>query len=230
MRPGKDDQFLLSQSQADADKSFCTPPLRRAELMELIKGAPHRLIPRCVITQGSGKQRIIANADTGGQSSSESNTKLVLCSPLRPAQHIAEVLRRMPPDAVNAALQSDSWETGGEDWPDAYRHSPMHPQEALGCVVTFWHHEWEEACFLACRWLLPPSSGTGGWLRRLGGAYSLSWSACTSTMLLSQIGHLARVPANGPLMSSTSCSAPRSQRPRISQWMCPAFSWASIMT
>ena len=37
---------------------------------------------------------------------------------------------------------SDTWQTGGEDWPNAYRHSPMNPHEALGCVVTFWHHEW----------------------------------------------------------------------------------------
>ena len=44
------------------------------------------MIPRCVIQQSSGKQRIIDKAHTGGQSafSSQSN-KLVLCSTLRPA-------------------------------------------------------------------------------------------------------------------------------------------------
>eukprot|EP00434_Breviolum_minutum_P038763 symbB.v1.2.034397.t3/scaffold4431.1/size39743/2 len=90
LKPSRDDHFLLSQSQTDADNGFCTYPMKRSETLALVKNQPHRLIPRCVITQSSGKQRIIDNADVGGQSalSSDAN-KLVLCSPLRPAQHIA---------------------------------------------------------------------------------------------------------------------------------------------
>ena len=82
LKPGKDDQFLLEQSTKDAARGFCTPPLTLAQLRQQLHGQPYRLIPRCVITQSSGKQRIIDNADAGGQTlrSSDAN-KLVLCSP-----------------------------------------------------------------------------------------------------------------------------------------------------
>ena len=145
LRAGKDDEFLLTQSIADSEQGFCTPPLRRSEFLAFIKNQPHRLIPRCVITQSSGKQRVIDNADTGGQSerSAESN-KLVLCSPLRAAQHIGVALRQMTPAQLLLAREGDSWESGGEDWPNAYRHSPMSREESLGCVVTWFHREWQE--------------------------------------------------------------------------------------
>eukprot|EP00434_Breviolum_minutum_P029334 symbB.v1.2.025947.t1/scaffold2554.1/size89898/9 len=148
LRAGKDDEFLLTQSIADSEQGFCTPPLRRSEFLAFIKNQPHRLIPRCVITQSSGKQRVIDNADTGGQSerSAESN-KLVLCSPLRAAQHIGVALRQMTPAQLLLAREGDSWESGGEDWPNAYRHSPMSREESLGCVVTWFHSEWQEPAF-----------------------------------------------------------------------------------
>ena len=66
LRAGKDDEFLLQQSVEDADNGFCTALLRRADLLRLIGNRAHRLIPRCVITQSSGKQRVIDNGDTGG--------------------------------------------------------------------------------------------------------------------------------------------------------------------
>ena len=117
MRPGPHDDFLLEQSTKDYDdydSGFCTPPLRWAELLRHVKGKPFRLIPRCVITQASGKKRVIDNADHGGQSelSSDAN-KLVVCSALRPAQHIAVTMR-------SRLLEEDQWEGGGEDWPLPY--------------------------------------------------------------------------------------------------------------
>ena len=51
LKPGRNDQFLLSQSQADADRGFCTYPMKRADMLSTLKNQPHRLIPRCVITQ-----------------------------------------------------------------------------------------------------------------------------------------------------------------------------------
>ena len=148
MRPGKDDTFLLSQSVQDAEQGFCTFPMRRPDFLRAIKNQPHRLIPRCVITQSSGKQRIINNADTGGQSSlSSDSNKLVLCSPLRVAHHISAAMAWLSRSALEQAKSTDSWETGGEDWPNAYRHSPMSASEATGCVVTFWHEEWNEPAY-----------------------------------------------------------------------------------
>ena len=148
LKPGRHDNFLLSQSQADVDRGFCTYPMKRADVLSLLKNQPHRLIPRCVITQSSGKQRIIDNADVGGQSvmSSDAN-KLVLCSPLRPAQHIAITHRNLTPKELQQAQASDAWESGGEDWPDAYRHSPMGKPESFGCVVVWWHETWAEPAY-----------------------------------------------------------------------------------
>ena len=45
----------------DATNAFCTPPMRGAGFLSYITGQAHRLIPRCVITQSSGKQRVIDN-------------------------------------------------------------------------------------------------------------------------------------------------------------------------
>ena len=92
-RPSKDDDSLLEQSLKDAASGFCTQPLRDSELLRVAKGQPFLLIPRCVITQSSGKQRTIDNADSGGQSALSSDpNKPLLCSPLRPAQHAAAML------------------------------------------------------------------------------------------------------------------------------------------
>ena len=71
LKPGLHDDFLLSQSVADAEAGFCTPPLTWSQLLRETQGKP-------IIQQFSGKQRIIDNAHTGGQSafSSESNRLL----------------------------------------------------------------------------------------------------------------------------------------------------------
>ena len=115
LKPGLHDDFLLSQSVADAEAGFCTPPLTWSQLLRATQGKPIRLIPRCVTQQSSGKQRIIDNAHTGGQSafSSESN-KLVLCSALRPAQHAALAVSAFGFDRAKEVLQHDSLEGGGK--------------------------------------------------------------------------------------------------------------------
>lgn len=148
LRPGPDDEFLLQQSCVDADKGFCTYPMTQAELRSALRGEPFRLIPRCVITQSSGKQRVIDDAFRGGQSgTSRDSNKLVLCSPLRPAQHVQALLQGMTPAELTAARATDSLESGGEDWPDAYRHSPMSRFEASHCIVVWWHIHWGAPAF-----------------------------------------------------------------------------------
>eukprot|EP00435_Cladocopium_sp_Y103_P031497 s1905_g8.t1 len=132
----------------DATNGFCTFPLTSTQLQKQIQGQAHCLIPRCVITQSSGKQRVIDNGDTGGQSelSSDAN-KLTLCSPLRPAQHIALVMHEWSLEEQQHFHQDDHWETGQEDLPSAYRFCPMSRGESLGCVVVWWHHEWQAPAF-----------------------------------------------------------------------------------
>ena len=148
LKASKDDAFLLQQSMEDSRNGFCTPPLRRAEFLKLIGNKAHRLIPRCVSTQSSGKQRVIDNGDTGGQSalSSDAN-KLTLCSPVRPAQHISLVMHRWSEEDVAEFCLHDAWETGQEDLPSAYRYCPMSQQESLGCVVVWFHHEWQTPAY-----------------------------------------------------------------------------------
>ena len=148
LKARKDDAFLLQQSMEDAGNGFCTPPLRRAEFLRHIGDQAHRLIPRCVITQSSGKQRVIDNGDTGGQSdlSSDAN-RLTLCSPVRPAQHISLVMHCWSEEEVAEFCQNDAWETGREDLPSAYRYCPMSQQESLGCVVVWFDHEWQTPAY-----------------------------------------------------------------------------------
>eukprot|EP00435_Cladocopium_sp_Y103_P011577 s4074_g3.t1 len=146
LKAGKDDVFALTQSLKDADKGFCTAPMTWSSLLRAVKDKPFRLIPRHVNTQG--KQRVIDDAARGGQSErSQDANKLVLCSHLRPAQHVALVAQELSAAEWTALLAVDSWQGAGEDWPDAYRQSPISPAEALGCVVCFWHHEWEKPAF-----------------------------------------------------------------------------------
>ena len=139
LKPGADDIFLLDQSVKDASLGFCSYPMSDQQLLAKVGDAPFRLIPRKVITQSSGKQRIIDDAFVGKQSElSSDGNKLTLCSPLRPAQHIQVALTC----AVAEDLASAQWETGGEDWPNAYRYCPMSYADSLACVVVFHHHEW----------------------------------------------------------------------------------------
>lgn len=64
--------------------------------------------------------------------------KLVLCSPLRPAQRIQATLATMTVTQQQEAAQTDAWETGG---------SPMRESDTLGCMVMFYHHVWQEPAF-----------------------------------------------------------------------------------
>jgi hypothetical protein len=44
--------------------------------------------------------------------------------------------------------------TAGEDWPEAYRYTPMNPTEAEACTVIWWYPQWE--CAVAqCYYGLP---------------------------------------------------------------------------
>eukprot|EP00435_Cladocopium_sp_Y103_P041796 s1601_g11.t1 len=94
------------------------------------------------------KQRVIDNGDTGGQSdrSADAN-KLTLCSALRPAQHITLAMQTWDVDTIQTFQAGDAWESGQEDLPSAYRFCPMSRAESLGCVVVWYHAEWQEPAF-----------------------------------------------------------------------------------
>ena len=73
---------------------------------------------------------------------------MVLCSAQRPAQHFAAIAGWMSQSDWELHMATDNFESGGEDWPDAYRHSHISGrEESYGCAVTWWHHEWQQPAF-----------------------------------------------------------------------------------
>ena len=136
--PGKDDDVILQESMEDAEKGFATQPMSANELQRTLRGAEHSLIRRFVITQATGKKRIIDDAAEGGQSEvSTDENALGFCSALQPAHHIwvlVQAMRKYGHEGLAEEILS-----GGEDWPDAYRYTPMKQEEATSCAVVWWH-------------------------------------------------------------------------------------------
>ena len=137
MRPGKDDCIILEKSLEDSRKGFATQPLDLDMLHTQLRGEEFRLIRRFVITQSTGKHRIIDDAAGGGQSEVSTDENILgLCNVLQPAHHLTTLMAEL--DARNMTWPEDEGiRSGGEDWPDAYRYTPMRPEEAKACVVVW---------------------------------------------------------------------------------------------
>ena len=82
--------------------------------------------------QPNGKKRAIDDADEGEQSllSSDGN-KLLLCSAMRPVQQCRLINAKLMEEGTHPEELDDALESGGEDWPSAYRFTPMRPAQAL---------------------------------------------------------------------------------------------------
>ena len=131
LRPSADDQVAAESGQADELAGFCTAPMSIDELRR--RQRPFRLIRRFVITQSSGKKRVIDDAAAGGQSRlSKDCNRLRFCSAVHPCLRIQALhkhIGRSPcdwPDTVSA----------GEDLPQAYRKIPMDPDHTWACIVV----------------------------------------------------------------------------------------------
>ena len=134
-------------SPARTRRQASVPPLTHAELLSHVDGEPYRLIRRFAIEQSTGKWRALDDAAAGGQSllSSDAN-KLRLPSAMQPAVHLSLLFRSMQEDE-GFFPPDDGISSGGEDWPCAYRFTPMRPEDALACVVVYWHPEWLQPAF-----------------------------------------------------------------------------------
>ena len=154
--------------------------------------------------------RVIDDAAVGGQSdrSADSN-KLVLCTPLRPAQQAAAMLAHVPPNERRLIAQCSR----------AVRTSPM-PTGTAPCPWMRPGHVWLsditrtgmplhssfiQACFLACRWLLPASTATVVSWMLLSVIWCLSSRACTSTTAIWLTGQAARGQFSGRPVSWQKC-------------------------
>ena len=90
---------------------------------------------------------MIDDAADGRQSeTSRGANQLRFCSALQPAMQLQVLFNECERTGWSIPL-GESYHTGGEDWPDAYRHAPLNPQDAEACVVVFWHIEWNEPAF-----------------------------------------------------------------------------------
>ena len=63
---------------------------------------------------------------------------LQFCSALQPACHLAQLAEEYRQWNLEWPAE-EKIVTAGEDWLDAYRYTPMKPDDALGCIVVLWH-------------------------------------------------------------------------------------------
>lgn len=95
-----------------------------------------RLIKRFVISQASGKKRVIDDAAAGQQSFwSRDANHLQFCCALQPCAHL---------QALSHACRGHGFQhlreavvTCGEDLPDAYRKIPMQLDHRAACIVAY---------------------------------------------------------------------------------------------
>ena len=147
MGPGANDEYISEASRKDYEQGWSSPPLTWDALRKQTRGRPINLIRRFAISQSNGKKRIIDDAAEGGQSeTSEDANKVQFCSATQPAKHVA-ALTEAAKECKLQGMEKRALESGGEDWPDAYRGTPMDPAHSEACVVVYWHPVWNEAAF-----------------------------------------------------------------------------------
>jgi len=109
-------------------------------------------------------------------------------------------MHRWSEDEIAEFCSIDAWETGQEDLPSAYRYCPMSMQESLGCVVVWFHDEWQVPAYQVYSGLLQllhSADFLDCWKRSRGGfARCLCPSALTTPR--SQMFALQKGQANGP--------------------------------
>ena len=168
VRPCPDDDVILTNSLADADEGFAIAPMTLAELDKLLDSKPFRLTRRFVITQAMGKKRVIDDAAGGGQSDTSTDENVLqFCSVLQPACQLAQLARELQRRDMEWP-KGETIVTAGEDWPNAYRYTPIRPEHALGCVWLYsGTRRFRSPCFrfimvrrLVC--LMPSLASIGG--------------------------------------------------------------------
>lgn len=146
LRPSADDTLILERTQEDIDKGFAEPVLSWRTFKDKHPPGSFRLIQRFVVTQSSGKRRVCDDGYAGGHTelTTECNY-LQLCNALQPARHIQcleDALRMRQESLAHGDLYAI--DSGGEDWPDACRFTPVDPAQRLLCVVLFFHPVWRD--------------------------------------------------------------------------------------
>lgn len=137
-RPIADEDLAVIQSASaeDEKKHWCTPEFGWDALCSF--GRPYRLIKRFVITQASGKKRVIDDAAGGGQSAhSHDANHLQFCSALQPCAHVQTLATAVKSRYGPEVPLLEPVVTCGEELPDAYRKIPMRPEHSWSCIVCY---------------------------------------------------------------------------------------------
>ena len=136
LRPSTDDDVIHEAGAKDEANGWCSAPFPPSQLTQY---AGYRLIKRFVITQASGKKRVIDDDAAGGQSQlSTDGNKLQFTTALQPCQHVKLLVHTICQSGLPPAQFPDAISTIGEDLPDAYRKIPMLPSHSVACLVTYW--------------------------------------------------------------------------------------------
>ena len=116
-----EDLFVIHDSSAEDEKHhWCIPEFGWSALRATNR--PFRLIKRFVITQASGKKRVIDDAAGGGQSAhSHDANHLQFCSALQPCAHVQALSTATRWHYGEDAPLLEPVVTCGEDLPDAYK-------------------------------------------------------------------------------------------------------------
>ena len=131
-------EFLLTSADDECLKGLNSVLLSKDEVDALFGPGNWVTVPRFVVEQASGQMRGCDDGAIGEQNdATEVPEKLVLPSASFPGQ----IGRAMHVEADRRGLklhaQGISLESGGEDWPDAYRFKPTRPDEQPYFIVVF---------------------------------------------------------------------------------------------
>ena len=106
-----------------------------------------------------------------------------------------------PPSLSNASWRRQRLAEGKQhDWPNAYRHCPMSRQEALACVVVWYHQDWQEPAFQVYHALLfglPLAVTSFNRYSRLAGAVGRRFLAIMVSMYFDD-SHITDRAVHGP--------------------------------
>ena len=187
LRPSEDDAVTQEAGAKDEAHGWCSAPFTPAQLSQY---DGHRLIKRFVITQGSGKKRVIDDAAAGGQSqlSADSN-KLQFTTALQPCQHVKLLVHTLCQFGVTPSQHPDTISTVGEDLPDAYRKIPPHAWLRIGTILRMQFVSDDiTACYSDCPLQLQHLTGSPFCCKQLSGGSAGNFAHSITTMPLSKIG------------------------------------------
>ena len=132
----EDQRVILDAGDKDEAAGWCTAEMTLQQLQAM--GQPFRLLKRFVITQASGKKRVIDDAASGGQSFfSQDSNQLQFCSAVQPCHHLQALVQACEAVLGPWSEYGAPVSTFGEDLPDAYRKIPMFPPHSWACVVAY---------------------------------------------------------------------------------------------